>query len=176
MLFRSHLAGVPGPHLVVCPLSVVRNWESEAARFAPMLRVLVHHGSSRASAAAFADRVAAHDLVVTTYQVATRDIATLRNIPWSTFVLDEAQMVKNPDAATTKALRTVRAAQSIALTGTPVENRLRELWSIFHIVVPGLLGNATKFRDRFATPIERQHDPAATAALRSLVEIGRAHV
>ncbi|MFZ9628461.1 MAG: DEAD/DEAH box helicase [Ilumatobacteraceae bacterium] len=165
----AHLAGVPGPHLVVCPLSVVRNWESEAARFAPTLRVLVHHGSSRASSTRLADRVAQHDLVVTTYQVATRDIATLRDIPWSTLVLDEAQMVKNPDAATTKALRTVRADQALALTGTPVENRLRELWSIFNIVVPGLLGNATKFRDRFATPIERQRDAAATAALRSLV-------
>ncbi|MFM7045743.1 MAG: DEAD/DEAH box helicase, partial [Ilumatobacteraceae bacterium] len=164
----AHLAGVDGPHLVVCPLSVVHNWETEAARFTPGLRVLVHHGAARADGDAFADSVVAHDIVVTTYQVATRDIDLLRGIEWSTLVLDEAQMVKNPDTATARALRTVRAGQALALTGTPVENRLRELWSIFNIVVPGLLGSGAKFRDRFATPIERQRDAAATAALRQL--------
>ncbi|MFM7045937.1 MAG: SNF2-related protein, partial [Ilumatobacteraceae bacterium] len=164
----AHLAGVDGPHLVVCPLSVVHNWETEAARFTPGLRVLVHHGAARADGDAFTDSVAVHDIVVTTYQVATRDIDLLRVIEWSTLVLDEAQMVKNPDTATARALRTVRAGQALALTGTPVENRLRELWSIFNIVVPGLLGSGANFRDRFATPIERQRDAAATAALRQL--------
>ena len=164
----AHLAGLAGPHLVVCPLSVVHNWETEAARFTPGLRVLVHHGAARADAEAFSDAVGSHDIVVTTYQVATRDIDLLRSVEWSTLVLDEAQMVKNPDTATARALRTVRAGQAVALTGTPVENRLRELWSIFNIVVPGLLGSAARFRDRFATPIERQRDAAATAALRQL--------
>ena len=164
----AHLAGLPGPHLVVCPLSVVRNWESETARFAPLMRVMVHHGASRADDRTFAARVAEHDLVVTTYQVATRDVDVLRRIEWSTLVLDEAQAVKNPDTRAARAMGAVHARQVIALTGTPVENRLGELWSIFHIVLPGLLGTARQFRQQFGAPIERERDASATAALRLL--------
>jgi len=164
----AHLAALPGPHLVVCPLSVVRNWEAETARFAPMMRVMVHHGTGRADNATFANRVAEHDLVITTYQVAARDLETFQQVPWSTFVLDEAQAVKNPDTRTSRAMRAIKAGQRIALTGTPMENRLSELWSIFQIVAPGLLGNATQFRKQFALPIEREHDSAATAELRRL--------
>jgi len=164
----AHLAGLPGPHLVVCPLSVVRNWEAETARFAPMLRVMVHHGTGRADDATFANLVAQHDVVITTYQVAARDLDSLQQVPWSTFVLDEAQAVKNPDTRTARAMRAIKAGQRLALTGTPMENRLSELWSIFQIVAPGLLGNATQFRKQFALPIERDHDPVATATLRRL--------
>ncbi len=164
----AHLAGLPGPHLVICPLSVVRNWESEAARFTPLLRVLVHHGGSRAHAAEFAHQVAAHDIVLTTYQVATRDLDTMQAVPWSTVVLDEAQAVKNPDTRTARAMRAIKAGQHIALTGTPVENRLGELWSIFQVVAPGLLGSATQFRRQFIQPIEKDHDEAAAHELRRL--------
>ena len=164
----AHLAGLPGPHLVVCPLSVVRNWESETARFAPFMRVMVHHGTGRAADGAFINAVASHDLVVTTYQVAAKDLTLLQQVPWTTMVLDEAQAVKNPDTHTARAMRAIQAGQRIALTGTPVENRLSELWSIFNVVTPGLLGNATQFRQRFAQPIEKGRDPAATAALRTL--------
>ena len=164
----AHLAGLPGPHLVVCPLSVVRNWEAETDRFAPLMRVMVHHGTGRRADAAFTNAVAQHDLVITTYQVAAKDIELLQRVAWSTVVLDEAQAVKNPDTNTARAMRALPAGQHLALTGTPVENRLSELWSIFHIVTPGLLGNATQFRQRFAQPIEKQHDQAATAALRTL--------
>lgn len=164
----AHLAGLAGPHLVVCPLSVVRNWEAETARFAPLMRVLVHHGTGRADSASFANLVAEHDLVITTYQVAARDLETFQQVPWTTFVLDEAQAVKNPDTRTARAMRAIEAGQRIALTGTPMENRLNELWSIFQIVAPGLLGNATQFRKQFAIPIEHDHDSAATAELRRL--------
>ena len=164
----AHLAGLPGPHLVVCPLSVVRNWEAETARFAPLMRVLVHHGTGRAADATFANLVAAHDLVITTYQVAARDLDAFQKVPWATFVLDEAQAVKNPDTRTARAMRSIKAEQRIALTGTPMENRLSELWSIFQVVAPGLLGNATQFRKQFSIPIEREHDAAATAELRRL--------
>ena len=164
----AHLAGLPGPHLVVCPLSVVRNWEAETARFAPLMRVMVHHGTGRADNAAFANLVAEHDLVITTYQVAARDLETFQQVPWATFVLDEAQAVKNPDTRTARAMRAIRAKQRIALTGTPMENRLSELWSIFQVVAPGLLGNATQFRKQFAIPIEKDHNAAATAELRRL--------
>jgi len=164
----AHLAGLPGPHMVVCPLSVVRNWQSESARFAPFMRVLVHHGTGRSSADAFVSEVTQHDLVVTTYQVAARDLEAMQQVPWSTVVLDEAQAVKNPDTRSARAMRAIGATQRIALTGTPIENRLSELWSIFNIVTPGLLGNSNQFRSRFAQPIEKGHDPAATAALRTL--------
>ena len=164
----AHLAALPGPHLVICPLSVVRNWESEAARFTPMLRVAVHHGTGRSGGGAFANIVAQHDLIITTYHVAARDIDTLTEVQWTAVVLDEAQAIKNPETRTAKALRTLPARQHIALTGTPVENRLSELWSIMSMVTPGLLGNLNQFRHRFAIPIERNHDAAAAAALRQL--------
>ena len=164
----AHLAGIPGPHLVVCPLSVVRNWESEAARFTPLLRVMVHHGGGRADDSTFSLEVAAHDIVVTTYQVATRDLTTLQGVAWGTLVLDEAQAVKNSDTRTARAMRAIPAGQRIALTGTPVENRLSELWSIFQVVVPGLLGNAAQFRHRFIGPIERERSNEAAAELRRL--------
>lgn len=164
----AHLAGLPGPHLVVCPLSVVRNWQSEAARFAPGMRVMAHHGSGRAGGDDFVALTAMHDLVITTYQLAARDVATLQQVGWSTVVLDEAQAVKNHDTAASRAVRSLPAEQRLALTGTPVENRLSELWAIFQVVVPGLLGNFTQFRHRFANPIERNRDAAAAAGLRTL--------
>ncbi|HEY0521262.1 MAG TPA: SNF2-related protein [Ilumatobacteraceae bacterium] len=164
----AHLAALPGPHLVICPLSVVRNWEAEAARFTPMLRIAVHHGNARSGISTFANVVAEHDVVITTYHVAARDIETLKAVSWTGVVLDEAQAVKNPETRTAKALRSLPARQHIALTGTPVENRLSELWSIMSMVTPGLLGNLNQFRHRFAAPIERNHDLAAAAALRQL--------
>ncbi len=164
----AHLAGLPGPHLVVCPLSVVRNWESETAKFAPFLRVMVHHGTGRAADTVFLHRVAEHDIIVTTYQVAAKDLGLLQQVRWTTVIMDEAQAVKNPNTHTARAMRAIDAGQHIALTGTPVENRLSELWSIFHIVTPGLLGSFASFRDRFVQPIEKGRDPAATAALRTL--------
>jgi hypothetical protein len=164
----AHLAGLPGPHLVVCPLSVVHNWETETGRFAPFMRVMVHHGPARSTDEQFHRRVAEHDLVVSTYQVVARDIDTISAVAWSTVVLDEAQAVKNPDTRSARAVRRLPAGQRIALTGTPVENRLSELWSILSVVTPGLLGSAAQFKQRFADPIERDRSPAATATLRQL--------
>jgi superfamily II DNA or RNA helicase len=164
----AHLAALPGPHLVVCPLSVVRNWQNETAKFAPFMRVAVHHGTGRVDAARFGNLVAQHDIVISTYQVAARDIDSIKQISWETAVFDEAQAMKNPETGTAKAMRQIPARQRIALTGTPVENRLSEMWSIFNTVVPGLLGSLPKFRTRFATPIEKNRDAAAAAGLRQL--------
>jgi hypothetical protein len=164
----AHLAAIPGPHLVVCPLSVVRNWQREAAKFTPLRRVAIHHGTGRANAEQLAAIAAQHDIVITTYQVATRDIDALAKVAWSVAVYDEAQAMKNSATATARAMRKVPAAQRVALTGTPVENRLAELWSIFNVVVPGLLGSLDSFRRRFAGPIERDKNPEATARLRQL--------
>ena len=152
---------VEGPTLVVCPVSVLGNWERELARFAPSLDVHTHHGPDRAMKA-----FAGHDVVLTTYSLVARDVAALAAVDWGRLVLDEAQQIKNPGAAQTKAVGQLRARRRIALTGTPVENRLSELWSIMQVLNPGLLGSARTFRDRFALPIERDKDAEATELLR----------
>ena len=152
----AHLAGRDGPHLVLCPLSVVRNWQQEAARFVPLARLLVHHGDDRPRGAGCASAIAAADIVVTTYHSANRDVDALADIAWRTVVLDEAQAMKNHQTQAAKSVRRLPAGQRIALTGTPVENRLGELWSILDVVTPGLLGNEHRFRTKFAQPIERR--------------------
>jgi SNF2 family DNA or RNA helicase len=152
---------VEGSTLVVCPVSILGNWERELARFAPSLDVHTHHGAGRDKAA-----LAGHDVVLTTYSLVTRDVTELAAIDWGRLVLDEAQQIKNPGAAQTKAVGQLRARRRIALTGTPVENRLSELWSIMQVLNPGLLGSARSFRERFALPIERDHDAEATELLR----------
>jgi SNF2 family DNA or RNA helicase len=164
----AHLVDRPGPHLVICPLSVVHNWEAEAARFTPGLRTVVHHGSERHRDPDGAFEPGPDHLVLTTYGLVARDLGTLAAVEWSTVVLDEAQMVKNPGTKAAKAVRQLRAGQKIALTGTPVENRLAELWSLLDAVNPGLLGSQARFRRKFASPIERDADPKAIERLRQL--------
>ncbi|MFN7142838.1 MAG: DEAD/DEAH box helicase [Myxococcota bacterium] len=149
---------VGGKALVVAPTSVLRNWASEAEKFTPTRRVCVYHGPKRVL-----DTDA--DIVVTTYAILRLDLERLRAIEWSVFVLDEAQAIKNPDSQVAQAARSVPATQRLALTGTPVENRLEELWSAFHFVSPGLLGGRREFKDRFSTPIENG-DRRAQQALR----------
>ncbi|MEU0533896.1 DEAD/DEAH box helicase [Amycolatopsis tolypomycina] len=154
------------PTLVLCPVSLVGMWQREAANFAPGLRVYAHHGGARGHGDALAERVAAADLVVTTYATATRDAGELETFTWRRLVLDEAHAIKNADTATAKAVRRFPAGHRLALTGTPVENRLADLWSVLDLLNPGLLGSRFEFRQRFAVPIERRGDTAAAAALR----------
>ncbi|MGH9092385.1 MAG: DEAD/DEAH box helicase, partial [Acidimicrobiales bacterium] len=160
--------GPSGPTLVVCPTSVVGNWQREAERFTPDLRVHVHHGTTRPRAEAFAARATEADLVITSYPLADRDRTALGAVEWHRIVLDEAQNVKNPEAKQTKAVRSLRAPHRIALTGTPVENHLGELWSIMEVLNPGLLGSAASFRERFAVPIERYREEEPAEQLRTL--------
>jgi SNF2 family DNA or RNA helicase len=173
----AHLVDRPGPHLVVCPLSVVHNWETEANRFTPSMSVTVHHGAQRHGATTNgegepASVLAASDLVVTTYGLIGRDLDVLAEVAWSTVVLDEAQFVKNPATRSARAVRKLHAGQRIALTGTPVENRLSELWAILDWVNPGMLGSREKFRHRYSKPIERGDDgdvaAEAASALKAL--------
>lgn len=155
------------PALIVCPVSVLGNWEREIARFAPALSVMAHHGSTRHDHDEdFTHRAAAHDVVLTTYSLLARDRDHLASLEWSRVVLDEAQQVKNPGTAQTRAAAELRSKRRLALTGTPVENRLSDLWSIMHLLNPGLLASATEFRQRFALPIERDGDLATTEQLR----------
>jgi non-specific serine/threonine protein kinase len=155
-----------GPTLLICPMSVSGNWQREAERFAPSLRVHLHYGRERLKGKAFTRAARANDLVVTTYALALRDQETLEAIEWHRIVLDEAQNIKTRDAKQTRAIRALRARHRVALTGTPVENRLSELHSIIDFLNPGLLGSASSFREQFATPIERWRDGAAAARLR----------
>ena len=156
------------PTLLVCPMSVVGNWQREAERFAPALRVHVHHGSERLAGEALAEAVAGCDLFVTTYGLVVRDQEALAGVPWARIVLDEAQNIKNSAARQTQAVRALPAGQRIALTGTPVENRLAELWSIMEFLNRGLLGSASDFRRRFAVPIERYRDESTAELLKRI--------
>jgi hypothetical protein len=169
LLLREREGNHTGPALVVCPTSVVGNWQREIRRFAPELRVMVHHGSERASGQELLAAANEHDVVISTYGLARRDVDDLAQVPWSDVILDEAQNIKNPQAKQTQAVRRLPAANRIALTGTPVENRLSELWSIMHFLNPGFLGSQAGFRRDFALPIERYQDQHATQRLKNLV-------
>ncbi|KAF0848539.1 DEAD/DEAH box helicase [Nocardia caishijiensis] len=159
-----------GPTLLVCPMSVVGNWQRETERFAPDLRVLVHHGADRRKGADFAAAVADSDLVVTTYALLARDATVLSDQQWERVVLDEAQHIKNATTRQSRAARALRARHRLALTGTPVENRLEELRALFDFAMPKLLGSPQSFRARFAVPIERERDQQAIDRLRLITD------
>ncbi len=160
--------GKSAPTLLVCPMSLVGNWEREAARFTPDLRVHVHHGADRLTGPELAEALNAADLVITTYALVARDRDALSGIGWRRVVCDEAQNIKNSATRQAQAVRSLPAGSRIALTGTPVENRLTELWSIMEFTSPGLLGPAEKFRTAYANPIERSGDTEATARLKRI--------
>ena len=151
-----------GPTLLLCPMSLVGNWQRETAKFAPGLRVYAHHGGARLRGDGLRELLEHTDLIVSTYATATRDIDELAGYEWNRVVLDEAQAVKNSLSRAAKAVRRLRAGHRVALTGTPMENRLAELWSIMDFLNPGLLGSSERFRTRYAIPIERhgQTEPA----------------
>jgi SNF2 family DNA or RNA helicase len=158
----------PRATLLVCPMSLAGNWQREAQRFTPDLAVYVHHGMDRLAGAELAAAMATADLVITTYQTAVRDQRALSAIQWDRVVCDEAQSIKNHLSQQAKAVRSLPAGSRIALTGTPVENQLSELWSIMEFVNPGLLGPQQRFRERYAVPIERHGSDEAAAELRRI--------
>ncbi|HEY9659245.1 MAG TPA: DEAD/DEAH box helicase, partial [Allocoleopsis sp.] len=158
------------PTLLVCPTSVLGNWEREVKRFGPSLKTLVHHGDKRSQGKTFAKAIKDKHLVITSYSLVHRDVKDLQAVSWQGLVLDEAQNVKNSDAKQSQAVRQLNAQFRIALTGTPVENRLAELWSIMDFLNPGYLGPKNFFQRRFAVPIERYGDTASLQTLRSLVQ------
>jgi non-specific serine/threonine protein kinase len=159
-----------GATLLVCPMSVLGNWQREAERFTPSLRVHVHHGRERLVGRELARAARSSDLVLTTYAIAARDREALAKVKWERIALDEAQNIKSSAARQTKAIRGLPARHRVALTGTPIENRLVELHSIMDFLNPGLLGSELGFRQRFAKPIERYRDPEATTRLRQATE------
>ncbi len=162
--------GGQNPTLLACPMSVVGNWFREALRFTPSLRVMVHHGVNRYSKAAFMRAYARYDLIITTYHLINRDLEIFGAINWHRVALDEAQNIKNPGAQQSQAVLSLKTDRRIALTGTPVENKLSELWSIMEFLNPGYLSSLKSFQARFATPIERQQDKNKAKLLRQLTQ------
>ena len=158
------------PILLVCPTSVLGNWEREVKKFAPTLSTIVHHGDKRPQGQTFVKAAQQSTLIITSYALLHRDLKSLSSVAWQGVVLDEAQNIKNPEAKQSQAVRQLDAEFRIALTGTPVENRLSELWSILDFLNPGYLGPKNFFQRRFAIPIERYGDTTSLQTLRSLVQ------
>lgn len=162
LLLEKQAGRLDRPCLVLAPTSLMHNWRREAAKFAPQLRVLLLHGSDRHR---LFPELAGHDIVLTTYPLLVRDAEVLLAQPWHCLILDEAQVLKNPKAKATLLAQQLKARHRLALTGTPMENHLGELWSLFHILMPGLLGSQTRFNKLFRQPIERDGDTERRAAL-----------
>ena len=157
-----------GPALVIAPTSVVANWVDEARRFAPTLNVKLYIGAASARAELLGDP-APFDLYVTTYGVAQNDMDALAEVPWRSAVLDEAQAIKNPAAKRTRAVRRLQADFRVITTGTPIQNNLVDLHSLFGFANPGLLGSLQQFRSHFQVPVERDGDAGAQNRLRRLI-------
>jgi superfamily II DNA or RNA helicase len=158
------------PVLLVCPTSVLGNWEREIRKFAANFTAIIHHGEKRAKGKAFTEAIAQVDLVLTSYALVQRDLKLLEGVAWRAVILDEAQNIKNAGAKQSQAVRQLAADFRLALTGTPVENRLSELWSILDFLNPGYLGTQAFFKKRFALPIEKYGDTDSLTTLRSLVQ------
>jgi SNF2 family DNA or RNA helicase len=168
------------PTLLIAPMSILENWQQEATHFAPKLNTFVHHGSTRGTGQSFINSAKEADLVITTYSLAYRDESLLSNIPWERIVLDEAQNIKNLGTKQSQAIRRLAlksksdkceetGCKRIVLTGTPLENRLDELWSVLDFINPGYLGSLNEFRSKFAVPIERYKNAEAAEKLSKLV-------
>ncbi|MCY4627220.1 MAG: DEAD/DEAH box helicase [Acidobacteria bacterium] len=157
------------PWLLVCPNSIVANWRKEAERFAPSLRLHIRQGAGRSRGAELERALRENDLVVCSFGITHRDFDQLREVEWGGLIVDEAQNLKNPGAKQTRAVRRLRTPIRFALTGTPLENRLTDLWSIMEILNPGFLGPERTFRRTFTAAVEGAQDPEATEELRRLV-------
>lgn len=161
-----------GPTLVIAPTSVLDAWRNEAARHVPSLNVVVDHGAKVAETLEWGRALgeSAPDLIVTSYGRVARNPERYRAVPWGRVVADEAQAIKNPNTKQSKAVRSIYADHYVALTGTPVENRLSDLYALMDFSNPGILGSAPAFQNRLAIPIERYQDPHATARLKAIVQ------
>lgn len=160
--------GGRGPVLLICPTSVIANWEKEAARFTPELPLLVHHGPARKKGRAFQKAAGEHAVVISSYALLGREGDLFQKVHWDGVILDEAQNIKNPLTRQARAARSLKANYRIALTGTPVENNVGDLWSIMEYLNPGFLGNQAEFKRSFLVPIQVHRDREAADALKHL--------
>jgi len=168
LIQRDWQLGTKQPVLLVCPTSVVSNWQKEASRFTPELPVMVHHGIARTKGKEFKKNALNQAIVISSYALVHRDFETLKEVPWAGVVLDEAQNIKNPETKQSKAVRAFKGDYRIALTGTPVENNVGDLWSIMEFLNPNFLGTQTEFKKRFFVPIQAGRDPEAVEQLKRL--------
>jgi SNF2 family DNA or RNA helicase len=168
LIARDWEANGKRPVLLLCPTSVVNNWQKEAARFTPGLPVMVHHGVGRRKGEAFRAEVEKHAIVLSTYALLHRDLEHLREVSWAGVILDEAQNIKNPETKQAQAARSIPSDYRLALTGTPVENNVGDLWSIMEFLNAGLLGTQSEFKRTFFIPIQAEQDPEAAARLKRL--------
>ncbi len=155
ILIEKEAGRLRQPALIVCPTSLVHNWKNEAQRFTPTLSVLVLHGSERSL---YFSNIPDYDIVITTYPLLMRDTEVLQARPWHMLILDEAQYVKNPDSRSSRLVRSLTSQHRLCLTGTPMENHLGELWSLFDFLMPGYLNDKKSFRRNFRNPIEQEGD------------------
>ena len=169
MIQQYRQAGGEGPILLVCPTSVMSNWGKESAKFSPELSTTIHHGPGRKKNKAFAKQADHSDIVVSSYALVYRDAESMKKVRWGGVVLDEAQNVKNPDTKQARAVRSLRAGFRFALTGTPVENNVADMWSIMEFLNPGLLGTRSEFKRRFFLPIHARKDADAARALKRAI-------
>ncbi len=158
-----------GPALIICPTSVLGNWQKEMERFAPSLNVYLHYGSVRHKGEAFVEKASAADVVLTSYGLSHLDLEEFESITWSSISIDEAQNIKNAQTKQSRAVRKLKGKHHIALTGTPMENRLSELWSIFDFTNHGYLGSMGQFQKRFVIPIEKDHEKEKIEQLQAFI-------
>jgi SNF2 family DNA or RNA helicase len=158
-----------GPALIICPTSVLGNWQKELERFAPTLKVYLHYGSNRLKEEAFRAKAEGSDIVLTSYGLTHLDEEEFGGLTWSSIAIDEAQNIKNAQTKQSRAVRKLKGRHHIALTGTPMENRLSELWSIFDFTNHGYLGSLGQFQKRFIIPIEKDDEKAKIRELQGLI-------
>jgi len=166
ILLEKEAGRLSAPALIVMPTSLIPNWQDEAARFAPGLRVLALHGAQRS---ALFEEMGSADLLLTSYALLSRDLKALLRQPLHLLILDEAQNIKNPRSKAAQAARELSARHRLCLTGTPMENHLGELWSLFHLLMPGWLGDQQAFKQDYRLPIEKHGDLARLAQLKARV-------
>jgi len=169
LLLKNYESSSKKPSLLICPTSIVGNWQKEIDKFSPSLKILVHHGTGRLSGKEFIKKASKYNLVISTYSLIQRDIETLEKVEWDTVCLDEAQNIKNFWTKQSQAARKLKANHKIALTGTPIENRLSELWSIMDFLNPDYLGGFTNFKKNYIAPIELYKDKEKIQKLQKMV-------
>ncbi|MEH7522621.1 DEAD/DEAH box helicase [Bacillus sp. JJ1503] len=158
-----------GPALIICPTSVLGNWQKEIERFAPKLNVYLHYGGNRSKSEEFVEKASAADVVLTSYGLTALDVEDFESVEWGSISIDEAQNIKNAQTKQSRAVRRLKGKHHIALTGTPMENRLSELWSIFDFTNHGYLGSMGQFQKRFVLPIEKDDDKEKVGQLQAFI-------
>lgn len=168
LVSKDREKGEKRPTLLLCPTSVVNNWKKESEKFTPDLEIMIHHGAGRKKRETFTNEAEKSGLVISSFGLLQRDIEFLKSVNWAGIILDEAQNIKNPETKQAKAARMLEGDYRIALTGTPVENHVGDLWSVMEFLNPGLLGTQTSFKNRFFTPIQTARNEEASALLKKI--------